>query len=294
MSFAVVTDSAANLQNKHLAENNIHVIPLTYYVDGVEQTCLDTEAFNGDEYYAMIKSGVNVTTSQVPPQRFIDCFEPLLKEGKDVICVCISAGISGTCNSARIAASQLMEDYPDRQIAVIDTRGASLGEGLIAMKAAQLRDEGKSFEEALPVLEDAVQCMCQVFTVDDLMQLKKGGRLSNLSAVVGTVLQIKPLLLGNNDGKIVAISKIRGRKKSIEELAARYDAYAVDPENSVIGIAQAGCRKDAEYLVELLNKNRAPKEIVMVDYEPVTGAHVGLGALALFFPSHKDARKMDK
>ena len=294
MSFAVVTDSAANLQNKHLAENNIHAIPLTYYVDGVEQTCLDTEAFNGDEYYAMIKSGVNVTTSQVPPQRFIDCFEPLLKEGKDVICVCISAGISGTCNSARIAASQLMEDYPGRQIAVIDTRGASLGEGLIAMKAAQLRDEGKSFEEALPVLEDAVQCMCQVFTVDDLMQLKKGGRLSNLSAVVGTVLQIKPLLLGNNDGKIVAISKIRGRKKSIEELAARYDAYAVDPENSVIGIAQAGCRKDAEYLVELLNKNRAPKEIVMVDYEPVTGAHVGLGALALFFPSHKDARKMNK
>ena len=294
MSFAVVTDTAANLQNKHVAENNIHVVPLTYYVDGVEQTCLDTDAFNGDEYYAMIKAGANVTTSQVPPQRFMECFEPLLKEGKDIICINISAGISGTCNSARIAASQLLEDYPGRQIVVIDTRGASLGEGLVAIRAAQLRDEGKSFEEAVAILEDYVECMCQVFTVDDLMQLKKGGRLSNLSAVVGTVLQIKPLLLGNHEGKIVAIAKIRGRKKSIEELAERYEKHVVDPENSIIGIAQAGCRKDAEYLIELLNKNKPPKEIITVEYEPVTGAHVGLGALALFFPSHKDVRKMDK
>ena len=118
MSFAVVTDTAANLQNKHVAEYNIHVVPLTYYVDGVEQTCLDTDAFNGDEYYAMIKAGANVTTSQVSPQCFVECFEPLLKEGKDIICINISAGISGTCNSARIAAGQLLEDYPDRKISV--------------------------------------------------------------------------------------------------------------------------------------------------------------------------------
>ena len=294
MSFAVVTDTAANLQNKHLAENNIHVVPLTYYVDGVEQTCLDTDAFNGDEYYAMIKAGANVTTSQVPPQLFMECFEPLLKEGKDIICVNISAGISGTCNSARIAAGQLLEDYPDRKISVIDTRGASLGEGLVALRAAQLRDEGKSFEEANAILDEYVENMCQVFTVDDLMQLKKGGRLSNLSAVMGTVLQIKPLLLGNHEGKIVAIAKIRGRKKSIEELAARYEMHVADHANSVVGIAQAGCRKDAEYLIELLNKNKPPKEIITVEYEPVTGAHVGLGALALFFPSHEGIRKMDK
>ena len=294
MSFAVVTDTAANLQNKHVAENNIHVVPLTYYVDGVEQTCLDTDAFNGDEYYAMIKAGANVTTSQVPPQRFMECFEPLLKEGKDIICINISAGISGTCNSARIAAGQLLEDYPDRKISVIDTRGASLGEGLVALRAAQLRDEGKSFEEANAILDEYVENLCQVFTVDDLMQLKKGGRLSNLSAVMGTVLQIKPLLLGNHEGKIVAIAKIRGRKKSIEELAARYEKHVVDPANSVVGIAQAGCRQDAEYLVELLNKNMPPKEIITVEYEPVTGAHVGLGALALFFPSYEGIRKMDK
>lgn len=294
MSFAVVTDTSANLQNKHIAENNIHVVPFSYYVEGVEHTCLDTEAFNGDEYYAMIKAGANVTTSQVPPQRFVDCFEPLLKEGKDIILVSMSSGISGSCNSARMAAAQLLEDYPERKIAIVDTRGASLGEGLVALKAAQLRDEGKSFEEAIPVLENMVECMCQIFTVDDLMHLRKGGRLSNLSAVVGTVLQIKPILIGNDEGKIVAIAKIRGRKRSIEDLAARYDKFVEDHANSVVGIAQAGCRGDAEHLIELLNKNKPPKEIICVEYEPVTGSHVGPGALALFFVSHEGIRKMDK
>lgn len=294
MSFAVVTDTSANLQNRHIAENNIHVVPFSYFVEGVEHTCVDTDAFSGDEYYAMIKGGTNVTTSQVPPQRFVDCLEPLLKEGKDIVVVSMSSGISGSCNSARMAATQLMEEYPERKIAVIDTRGASLGEGLVALKAAQLRDEGKSFEEALAVLENMVECMCQIFTVDDLMHLRKGGRLSNLSAVVGTVLQIKPILVGSDEGKIVAIAKVRGRKKSIEDLAARYDKFVEDHENSIVGIAQAGCSQDAEYLIELLNKNKPPKEIICVEYEPVTGSHVGPGALALFFVSHEGVRKMDK
>lgn len=294
MSFAVVTDTAGNLLNCHVAEKKLHVIPLSYYVEGKEHTCLDTDSFNGDEYYAMIKRGVNVTTSQVTPQSYVDCFEPILKEGLDVIYVGLSSGVSGCCNSARIAAGELKENYPDRNVAVIDTRGASLGEGLVAMKAADCRDEGMSFEETVAVLSDMVQCMAQVFTVDDLMHLRKGGRLSNLSAVAGTVLHIKPLLIGNNEGKIVAIAKLRGRKRSVEELASRYDAHVVDHENALVGIAHAGCRQDAEYLIELLNKNKPPKQIITVDYEPVTGSHVGQGALALFFPSHKDVRNMDK
>ncbi len=294
MSFAVVTDTSANLLNCHVSERNIHVVPFSYYVEGEERTCLDTDSFNGDEYYAMIKQGVNVTTSQVTPQRYIDCFEPILRSGSDIVYISMSSGISGSCNSARIAAGEMMEQYPGRKVAVIDTRGASLGEGLVALKAADCRDEGMSLDDALPVLESMVQCMCQVFTVDDLMHLRKGGRLSNLSAVVGTVLQIKPILIGNNNGQIVAIAKIRGRKRSIEELAARYDRLVHDHENAIIGIAQAGCRQDADYLIELLNKNKPPKQIINVEYEPVTGSHVGPGALALFFPSHEDVRNMDK
>ncbi|MBQ7896254.1 MAG: DegV family protein [Oscillospiraceae bacterium] len=295
MSFAVVTDTSANLENKHVAEYNIHVVPFSYYVRGEERTCLDTDSFDGDEYYAMIKSGVEVTTSQVTPQRYIDCFAPLLEKGEDVVFVSMSSGISGSCNSARIAAAELKEEYPHRRVEIIDTKGASLGEGLVAIKAAQLRDQGVGLDEALAVLEDMVQHMCQVFTVDDLMHLRKGGRLSNLSAVVGTVLQIKPILIGNNNGQIVAIAKLRGRKRSIEDLAARYDRLVADHENAVIGIAQAGCRQEAEYLIELLNKNKPPKEIINVQYEPVTGSHVGPGALALFFVSHDgNVRNMDK
>ena len=295
MSFAVVTDTSANLENCHVSERNIYVVPFSYYVEGKEHTCLDTDGFNGDEYYAMIKKGVNVTTSQVTPQRYIDCFEPILKSGNDIIFISMSSGISGSCNSARIAAREMLEQYADRKIAVIDTRGASLGEGLVALKAADCRDEDLSFEDTLPILDNMVQCMCQVFTVDDLMHLRKGGRLSNLSAVVGTVLQIKPILIGNNNGQIVAIAKIRGRKRSIEELAARYDRLVADHENAIIGIAQAGCREDADYLIELLNKNKPPKQIINVQYEPVTGSHVGPGALALFFVSHdENVRNMDK
>jgi len=295
MSFAVVTDTSANLLNRHVFDRNIGVVPFSYHIQGESFTCLDTDAFDGDAFYDSIRSGVEVSTSQVPPQRFADHFEPLLQAGKDVLFISMSSGISGSCNSARIAAQQLMEEYPERKVVVVDTLGASLGEGLVALKAADCRDAGMSLEETLPVLERMVQHMCQVFTVDDLMHLRRGGRLSNFSAVVGTVLQIKPLLIGNPDGQIVAIAKLRGRKRSIEELAARYDRLVEDHENAVIGIAQAGCRKDAEYLVSLLNRNKPPKEIILVEYEPVTGSHVGPGALALFFVSDQaDVRTMSK
>lgn len=291
MSFNVVTDTSANLPSKLLKEKNITIVPFSYYVDGEENTCLDTEAFSGDEYYKMIKSGVHVTTSQVPPQRYIDCFEPMLKEGKDVIFVSMSSGISGSCSSAGIAARQLLEEYPERRIQVIDTLGASLGEGLIALRAAECRDGGMSFVDTVEELFRHVRRMCQIFTVDDLMHLRRGGRLSNLSAIVGTVLHIKPLLKGNEDGKIVAFAKIRGRKQAIAALAERYDKLVVDPEKQIVGIAQAGCRAESEYLESLIRKNRPPMEILNVEYEPVTGCHVGPGALALFFESDDKVRQ---
>ena len=135
--------------------------------------------------------------------------------------------------------------------------------------------------------------MFQVFTVDDLMHLRRGGRLSNLSAVVGTVLQLKPLLKGNKEGKIIAFSKIRGRKRSIEALAEEYERYVIDPENQIVGIAQAGCREDAERLEQLISRCHPPRQILTVEYEPVTGSHVGPGALALFFEGGENVRSME-
>ena len=290
MRFAAITDTSGNLPTSMIKEAGLEIIAFPYFIDGREYTCLDTDSFHGDEFYARIKSGMKVTTSQISPQQYMEVYEPWLKKGLDVVFVCMSSGISGSCNSARIGAQMILERYPERRIEVIDTLGASLGEGLVALEAARLRDLDLSAEAAALRLRSLSQRMFTVFTVDDLMHLKRGGRLSNVAAIVGMVLNIKPLLKGNEEGKIVSFAKVRGRKKSIEELAARYDKLAVDPEKQVVGIAQAGCREDAAYLAQLLRRNRPPKEILTVEYEPVTGCHVGPGALALFFLSHDQVR----
>lgn len=290
MSFVVITDSSGNLQNRQIQENALEIIPFSYYVNGEEHNIVKDGGFDAEAFYARIRRGLKVTTSQIPPQRYADFFEPALRLGKDVLFVAMSSGISGSCQSARIAAKMLMENYPGRIIEVIDTLGASLGEGIIALHAARLQKLGRSVTETAAELRERVQRMFNVFTVDDLMHLRRGGRLSNLSAVMGTVLQIKPLLKGNAEGKIVAFSKIRGRKRSIEALAEAYDKLVVNPENQIVGIAQASCREDAAYLESLIRKNRPPKEILTVEYEPVTGSHVGPGALALFFESSDGVR----
>lgn len=292
MSYTVFTDTSSNLPTDMLERLEVEVVPFSYHVDGKEQSCTDTRTFNGDEYYDAMKNGVRVTTAQVPPQRYIEYFTPALERGDDVLYISMSSGISGSCDSARIAAEELKEQFPLRTVKVVDTLSASLGEGIVVLRAAELHAGGASIERAVELLNALSKRICQIFTVDDLMHLRRGGRLSNISAVVGTVLQIKPLLLGDEQGKIIAIAKVRGKKRAVEALAAKYDALAVEPERQTVGIAHAGCRADAEYLAQLLNKNRPPKEILIVDYEPMTGAHVGPGALALFFESNDEVRSI--
>ena len=290
MRFVAITDTSGNLPTQLIRERDLKIIAFPYFYDGQEHNCLDTASFDGDAFYARIKAGLTVTTSQISPQQYMDLFEPWLKQGLDVVFVCMSSGISGSCNSARIGAQMILEQYPQRRIEVVDTLGASLGEGLIALEAARLRDEDISAEAAALQLRALAQRMFNVFTVDDLMHLRRGGRLSNVAAIVGMVLNIKPLLKGNEEGKIVSFAKVRGRKRSIEALAERYDRLVVSPETQTVGIAQAGCREDAELLAQLLRRNKPPKEILTVEYEPVTGSHVGPGALALFFVSHDQVR----
>ncbi len=293
MNFAVLTDTSGNLPTRLIRERDLKIIPFPYYYDGEEHTCLDTEAFPAEEFYEKIRQGLHVTTSQITPHQYVEFFEPFLKEGLDVIFVAMSSGISGSCNSAMIASDMLRERYPDRKAVIIDTRGASLGEGIIALHAADLRDAGADTDTAVAELEQRVERMFNVFTVDDLMHLRRGGRLSNWAAIVGMVLNIKPILKGNEFGRIVAWAKVRGRRKSIETLGALYDKYVVDPGSQIVGIAQAACREDAEYLASLLRRNHPPMEILSVEYEPVTGSHVGPGALALFFQSREGVRSVD-
>ena len=290
MSFAIVTDTSANLPSRLLKQHSLEVLPYSFYINGAEHIDLDAEDFDAAGFFAAMRAGVKVTTSQIPPQGYIDCFEPLLKAGRDVLFVSMSSGISGSYNSACIAANELRETYPERVVRCVDAGTASLGEGLQVLRAAELRDAGKTLDEAADQLTEESRRMCSIFTVDDLKYLRATGRLSGVAAAVGTMLNIKPVLKGNENGQIVQAGKIRGRRQVIEELAARYDKLAVAPETQLVGVAHCDCRGDADMLIKLLHRNHPPKEILLVDYEPVTGSHIGPGSLALFFRGGDDVR----
>lgn len=283
MPFKIVTDTSANLPESYVNENDLTVVPFTYIFDNKEHACLFCDKFDADRYYNDIRTGLVVSTSQVPPQRYIDYITPLLEEGNDVLYIGMSSGISGAFGSSLVARQQLLEAFPDRKIICIDTKAASLGEGLAVLRACSYREKGLTIVETAELVSGSVKNICQLFTVDDLMHLRRGGRISTAAAVVGSVLQIKPILKGDENGKIVSVEKIRGRRRSILALADYCRRYIVDPAEQTIGLAHTGCRDEAMALADVLRSSVGPKDILFVDYEPVTGAHVGPGAIAMFF-----------
>ena len=291
-NFAVLTDSASNLTAKMLCDNDITAIPLPYFFNGKECACEILETFDDMAYYAALKSGEIVTTSQINPQRYMDFFRPFLEKGRDILFIGFSSGISGSFSSAKMAREQLAEEFPERKIELIDSLGASLGEGLHVLRAAKCRAEGMSLEETADEVSKHIPKMYQVFTVDDLMHLKRTGRLSNLSATVGTVLGIKPMLKGNEEGKIVSFGKVRGRAKIIAALAQKYAELVKNPESQTVGISYADCKEDAEKLAALIKKVNPPKKLILIKHEPATGSHLGPGALALYFEGENGVRKV--
>ncbi|MBQ9766122.1 MAG: DegV family protein [Lachnospiraceae bacterium] len=291
MAFSIITDSPANLDTQLAKENDIKVIPFTYSIDCKEYTCKNTADFNDKEYYDAIRNGMKVSTSQITPQKYIAYMEEELKKGKDILFIGLSSGVSGSFDSACMARKELIRKYPEREICLIDSYGAGLGEGLLVYRAAKCRENGMELGEVKARILKIRKRMYQVFTVDSLMHLKRTGRLSNASAVIGTVLNIKPLLKGNEQGKIVAFAKLRGRKQSIKAMADKYEALARNPEGQVVGISHADCEEDALYLKNLIEKINPPLEIMLVKHEPVTGSHIGPGALALFFEGDEDVRE---
>ena len=290
--FAILTDSASNLTAKQLRDNDITAIPFPYFLRGKECGCDTLEIFDDMAFYAALKNGEKVTTSQINPQTYTNYMRPLLEAGNDILFIGLSSGISGSFASATIAKEQLSEEFPERKIELVDSLGASLGEGLIALKAAEYRADGKTIDETAEEIRIHIEKMYQVFTVDDLMFLKRTGRLSNISAALGTVLGIKPMLKGNEEGKIVAFGKIRGRAKVIAALAEKYDALVKEPEKQTVGISYCDCKEDAKALAELINKTNPPKKLIVLKHEPATGSHLGPGALALYFEGEKGVRKV--
>ena len=281
--YEIITDTSANLDVALLRQQGIGVIPFSFYIDGQETRCTDTEQFDAKAFYDGMRRGTPVTTSQLTPQRYLDCFAPLLAAGRDILFVGMSSGISGSYASARMAAAQLQEEFPQRKLRLVDTLSASLGEGLQVLKAAEYRTAGIDLDTAADRLLEERHRMCQVFTVEDLRYLRRSGRISNLKAAVGTVLQIKPMLKGDPQGQIVCFAQVRGRKKSIE-----------DAENEPVAIVHADCPQEAEELARLLQRNHPPRKILTACYEPMTGSHVGPGALALFFYGKASFRPAQK
>ncbi len=296
MDYVIFTDTSANLPDKIVREYDLKRIPFFYcppeHPEGIP--CPGSEAFDGSAFYNAIRNGKVVTTSQINVHQYISAMDPVLEAGHDILLVGMSSGISGAYHSATQAAHILSEQYPARRIRTVDTLSASLGEGLLVLEAAKLRDAGVGLEEVADRLNSLRLRMSQIFTVDDLFCLKRGGRLSGAAALLGTALGIKPVLCSNEQGQILSCAKVRGRRASIQALADRYDALVENPEQQCIGIAHCDCYPDVQTLIALLNRNRPPHEIMTVMYEPVTGAHVGPGALALFFLGDPSCRRLAK
>ena len=284
MSYAVYTDGCSNLPGRLLQELEIRVLPCNYVMDGEPGTYLgDIDAFDTHAYYEKLRAGSVMKTSLLNSQLFVDHFRPCLEAGLDVVYVGMSSGISGTIQAAKIAAEELMEEFPDRTVRVVDSLGAGFGPGLLACRASDLRAEGKSAAEAADLLDVEVKYLLEYFTVDDLNFLKRTGRVSGATAAIGTVLNIKPLLWGDPTGHIVALQKCRGRKKAIEAIVELYRTRAIEPEKQRIAISHGDCLEEAQLLAEKVCAIAQPKELIICPHERFTGAHVGPGMLALFF-----------
>ena len=282
MAFQVFADGSANLPSKMC--EGISLLPCDYTVDGVEQTYLgDVDQFDGHAYYEGLRAGKQVQTSLLNTHLFLTKFLPVLQQGLDVIYVSMSSGISGTYNAAVAAAKELMEEFQDRFVHIVDSHGCGFGSGLLAVRAAKLAKEGVDAREAARIVDEEVPHSCQYFTVDDLNFLKRTGRISGMTAKIGTVLNIKPILYGDSEGHIVSCGKTRGRKKAIDYLVKKFEEKRAKLQDLPICISHGDCPEDAKSLAEMIRSIVPDVPVLICQHEPFSGAHVGPGMLGLFF-----------
>ena len=281
MAYRIITDSCCDFPEQMYNELNLTVVNLSVNYKG--QT---VKTYTEDwlkEMFGGLRAGEAATTSAANPQQWQDAIEPVLKAGEDVLVLAFSSGLSTTYQSAVIAANELAEAYPDRQIRVVDTLCASLGQGLFVYYACQKRDEGLSLDALAQWCESRKLNLCHWFTVDDLMYLKRGGRVSAATALVGTMLQIKPVLHVDNEGHLISVAKARGRKASIEALAKKMGELTLPGENDTVFICHGDCMEDAQYLEKLVKERYGVKNVLIYYVGAVIGSHSGPGTLALFF-----------
>ncbi len=284
-NFDIFVDSAANLPEDLLKKNDIKVISYTCSIDGKDTECYEEGvpfAETAKRFYAAMREGAETKTTLVNSEKIKSAVTPSLQAGRDVLFITIAEGISGTYNQGVFAAQELKEQFPERKVLVAQSANASMGEGLVALYAARLADLGESADACYQWIIDNRFNIHGVCTVDSLKYLKRGGRVSTALAIAGTILNIKPVLHGDENSKLTVFSNERGRKKSIAKLLETFKENVIDPENQTVAITHADCEPEALELAEKL-KELGVKDIVINYYDLCTGAHAGPGTIALFF-----------
>ena len=285
IDYVVTVNSTVDLPKEWLAERNVPVIPLKYTIDG--ETCEDMAGLSSKEFFQKLRDGKMATTSQINPEEAREALEPFLKEGKDVLHLAFSSALSGTCNSMRIAAEELKEEYPERKIIVIDTLCACLGEGLLLYYVLKLKQEGKTIEEVEAWVEENKLHICHNVTVDDLNHLQRGGRISKTAAVLGTMVQIKPMIHMADDGSLQVVGKERGRKRSLNKIVDKAVEQSKGWEQDIVMITHGDCLEDAQYVAELVRAKMGIENILINNIGTVIGSHTGPGVVAVFCMGNK-------
>ena len=282
--YQIITDSTTDLSPEMIEEFGLQVVPLCYMIEG---KTLHNIPGGGEmdehTFYEKLRAGSTSTTAQVNAEEFVQHFTTVLETGKDILYLAFSSGLSGTYQSAMIAKNELQEKYPDRRIEVFDTLCASMGEGLFVYHACTLQQEGKDMDEVLTWLRENVLHLCHWFTVDDLNHLKRGGRVSAATALVGTMLGIKPVLHVDDEGHLINVDKVRGRKQSLDALVKKMEETAIEPAKQTVFISHGDCLEDAQYVAQQVKSKMGVKDIRINFIGPVIGAHSGPGTVALFF-----------
>ena len=281
-AYTIITDSGCDLSKEKLAALGVKELCLTFRFNDS-----DTEYKSGDmpiaAFYQQMRDGRVAKTSAVNYEEFREAFEEELKAGRDVLYIGFSSGLSSTSESAQVAAKELAEEYPDRKVIAIDTLCASAGEGMLVYLAAKMQAEGATVDETAAFVRERYMKMCHWFTVDDLVYLKRGGRVSAAVALAGAVLGIKPVMHVDDEGHLINMSKARGRKAAIKALAQKYVELLEDQEQKMYFISHSDCMEDALLLEELISQHNGQRADLITDVGPVIGAHSGPGTLALFF-----------
>lgn len=283
--FVIATDTSADLPQDYIQSNKIPIVSLYYIIDDITYGYKCQKSLPVKDFYAKMRTGATPKTQQVNPEQAVDIFSAVLEQGKDILYIGFSSGLSGTTNSCVIAAEELKEKYPQRKIAIVDTLAASLGEGLLVHYALRMQKHGKSMQEIVAWLEENKLHLCHNFTVEDLVYLQRGGRISKATAFFGTMIGVKPVLHVDNEGKLVPVSKVRGRKQSINALVDLMEEKvgSYRDKNEVIFISHGDCLDEAKQLAQLVQKRFGYDKFLLNDVGPAIGAHSGPGTLALFF-----------